>query len=122
MKQSWIYWLSTGVFSLWMLKNAYDYLFSEQAAQYCHHFGFPDYFRIELAVAKILGVIILLYYKKLTLIKEWAYAGFAIVLISGFIAHLASNDGVKSVLSIPIASLFLALSYFTYHRQIIKSK
>lgn len=32
-----------------------SYLNSDAAKRLCAHFGFPDYFRVELACAKIIG-------------------------------------------------------------------
>jgi hypothetical protein len=109
-----IYWISTGLFALWMLANAKAYLTSEEAKMLCLHFGFPGYFRVELAVAKVLGTIILLLPFKGN-IKEWAYAGFSITVISGFIAHLASADSMASSASAMVALGILLISYFTYH-------
>ena len=51
------------------------------------HLGFPDYFRVELSWAKLLGVVLLLAPVPARL-KEWAYAGFAISLGSALIALL----------------------------------
>ena len=49
--------------------------------------GFTDYFRVELACAKLLGAV-LLYAPVPARRKEWAYAAFAITLGSGpFRAH-----------------------------------
>ena len=113
--QKTIYWIATDLFAIWMLANAYAYLTSEEAKRICTHFGFPDYFRIELAIAKILGTIILL----LPIIKgrpkEWAYAGFVITVVSGFIAHISSGDSLSTSSSAIIALAILLTSYFTYH-------
>jgi len=106
-----VYWVTTGLFCLWMMLNAYAYLFSEEAKHICAHFGFPDYFRVELAIAKIMGVIVLLLPIRFRL-KEWAYAGFAITVISGFIAHLSSGDSLLSSSSALIALVLLFTSYF----------
>ena len=59
------------------------------------HLGFPDYFRVELALAKLFGVVLLLAPVPARL-KEWAYAGFAITLVSALIAHLAVGDGPEA--------------------------
>lgn len=109
-----IYWISTGLFALWMLANARAYLTSDEAKILCRHFGFPDYFRIELAVAKILGTVILLLPFFKGRIKEWAYAGFTITVISGFIAHLASGGSRVSSTSALLAMFILLTSYLTY--------
>jgi len=119
-QQKSIYWITTGLFSLWMLKNAGLYLTSEEAKKLCIHFGFPDYFRIELAVAKIVGVIVLLIPVTKMWLKEWAYAGFVITIISGFIAHLGSGDSIAASLSALIALVILMASYTSYHKFQIK--
>lgn len=110
-----IYSITTGLFSLWMLKNAYAYLTTEEAKLLCLHFGLPDYLRIELAIFKIIGVLVLLI-PIIGRLKEWAYAGFAITMISGFIAHLASGDPLLSSLSALLALALLLTSYFSFHK------
>ncbi|MDR6197967.1 DoxX family protein [Siphonobacter sp. SORGH_AS_0500] len=111
-----IYWISTGLFAVWMLANAKAYLTSEEAKRLCVHFGFPDYFRVELAIAKILGTAALLLPVVRNNPKEWAYAGFFITVVSGFIAHLASGDSLISSSFALLALALLLTSYFTYHR------
>jgi hypothetical protein len=59
------------------------------------HLGLPNWFRIELTVAKILGALALLIPTIPNRIKEFAYCGFAITLISAIIAHSSSGDGTK---------------------------
>jgi hypothetical protein len=63
-----------------------------QVAEAFTHLGFPDYFRVELSWAKLLGVVLLLAPVPARL-EEWAYAGFAITLGSALIAHLSVGDG-----------------------------
>lgn len=54
--------------------------------------GFPDFFRIELAVLKLIAaVVIVLPYTPIR-IKEWAYAGVAIFLVTAIVAHVANQD------------------------------
>ena len=60
------------------------------------HLGFPDYFRLELSWAKLLGVVDLLLAPVPVRLKEWAYAGFAITLGSALIAHLSVGDGPEA--------------------------
>jgi hypothetical protein len=45
------------------------------------HLGYPAYFAYLLGVAKVLGVCVLLP-RGMATIKEWAYAGIGITLIS----------------------------------------
>src|SRR4051812_26640375 len=88
------YWTSTAIVALMMTFSAYSYLTNPTMKQAFVHLGFPDYFRIELAIAKFIGAIVLLapFHNKL---KEWAYAGFTITFISAFIAHSVSGDPVN---------------------------
>jgi uncharacterized membrane protein YphA (DoxX/SURF4 family) len=108
-----VYRISTAVVALMMIYAAWSYLTNNEIKQAFIHLGFPGYFRIELAIAKIIGAITLLIPFK-TRIKDWAYAGFAIVFISALIAHLSSGDPA-SVYIMPVIFLFILLvSYISY--------
>lgn len=109
------YWISTAIVSLMMIFSAYSYFTNPEVKQGFQHLGFPDYFRVELAIAKILGAIILLAPIK-GQVKEWAYAGFAFTFISAFIAHSASGDPINNRIGPVVFLVVLALSYFTYHK------
>ncbi len=87
-----IYWVVTGLFCLQMGFTAFAQLRMPQVAAAFVHLGFPAYFRVELAWAKLLGVVLLLAPVSVRL-KEWAYAGFAITLASALIAHFAIGEG-----------------------------
>ncbi len=89
------YFVATGLFCLQMGFTAYAQLRLPQVAAAFTHLGFPDYFRVELSLAKLLGVAVLLLPAPARL-KEWAYAGFAIDLASAVIAHLAVGDGARA--------------------------
>src|SRR4029434_4911000 len=82
------FWTVTALFCLQIGFTAYAPLSLPQVAERSTLFGFPDYFRVELAWAKLLGVVLLLAPVPARL-KEWAYAGFAITLGSALIAHLS---------------------------------
>ena len=111
-----VYWISTGLFSLIMLVIASGYLTSEQLKAAFSHLGFPEYFRTELAVAKFVGVIGLLLPVVKGRVKEWLYAGFAITLSSGFIAHYAVGHAAGSLILPLIMLAILIVSYITYRR------
>jgi hypothetical protein len=78
------------------------------------HLGFPPYFKIELTVAKILGVLALLIPPVPFKLKEFAYAGFAITLVSASLAHYARGDARLSVLFIIDPLVFLGLLIVSY--------
>jgi hypothetical protein len=60
------------------------------------HLGFPNYFRIELTAAKIIGAFMLLIPQVPARIKEWIYVAFSINLISAFIAKLNSGYSIAA--------------------------
>ncbi|MFH5883957.1 DoxX family protein [Halalkalibaculum sp. DA3122] len=109
------YWIATGIFSAMMLFSATMYFTSPDMAQTFEHLGFPDYFRIELGIAKIIGVLLLLAPFSGRL-KEWVYAGFTINMISGSIAHGAAGDPISAVLTPLVMLGILAISYGTLQK------
>jgi hypothetical protein len=86
------YWSVTVLLCLQIGFTAYAQLRLPQVAEAFTRLGFPDYFRVELSWAKLLGVALILAPVSAWL-KEWAYAGFAITLASALIAHVAVGDG-----------------------------
>lgn len=91
------------------------YFTSPDIAGAFHHLGFPDYFRVELAIAKFLGVIALVAPIPAR-IKEWAYFGFFATFVSAFVAHFISGDPASAIISPIVATLLLSISYIAYHR------
>src|SRR6188508_1520751 len=89
------FWVATAIFCLHMSFTAYAQLSLPQVADAFTHLGFPAYFRVELSWAKFLGIAALLAPVPARL-KEWAYAGFAITLVSALIAHAAVGDGPEA--------------------------
>jgi hypothetical protein len=107
------FWISTIIFCAMMAFSAILYLTSADLAQAFVHLGFPSYFRIELAVFKLVGVAVLLLPLWPRWLKEWAYAGFFITLISAFIAHISSGDGPNRFMSPVVFGVVLICSYLT---------
>ena len=109
------FWAVTGLFCLQMGFTAYAQLSLPQVAEAFARMGFPGYFRVELSWAKFLGIAVLLAPVPARL-KEWAYAGFAITLVSALVAHFAVGDGVDAWGWAASTSVLWALSYFLWHR------
>ena len=109
------FWIATALFSLQIGFTAYAQLSLPQVAQAFTHLGFPDYFRLELTWAKLLGIVVLLAPVPARL-KEWAYAGFAITLVSALIAHLSVGDGPEAWSFAVGTGVLWALSYFFWRR------
>jgi hypothetical protein len=84
------------------------------------HLGYPDYFRVLLAVFKVTGALVLILPAFIERSKEWAYAGFGIVFISAAFSH-ASVDGFGAQAIMPIVFLgILVASYVTYHKKLTR--
>jgi hypothetical protein len=111
------YWIATSLFALQMGFTAYAQLYLPQAVQVFPHLGFPDYFRIELCWLKLAGIVVLLVPMVPARLKEWAYAGFTIVLASALIAHLSVGDGAAKW-SWSVGTFVLgAFSYVFYRKR-----
>src|SRR5512139_1439447 len=111
-----LYWIVTALFCLQMGFTAYAQLRLPQVAEAFTHLGFPAYFRVELSLAKLLGVALLLAPVPARL-KEWAYAGFAITLASALIAHLSVGDGPEAWGWAVATGVLWGLSYVLWRRR-----
>jgi hypothetical protein len=109
------FWIVTTLFCLQIGFTAYAQLRLPQVAEAFIHLGFPDYFRVELALAKLLGVVLLVAPVPARL-KEWAYAGFAITLGSALIAHISVGDGPEAWGWAAATGVLWGLSYFFWLR------
>lgn len=104
-----IYWTATGLFCAIMLYSASMYLLNtEMVKDFFESFNYPTYIVLPLAVAKILGVLMILWRGNAWL-TEWAYAGFFFDVTLAFFAHYSAQDDVTLTL---VAMLLLLVSYF----------
>ena len=112
------FWIVTGLFCLEMLFTAYYELrILPDAAQAFARLGFTSSaFRIELSWAKVAGVLALLIPKVPARVKEWAYAGFAINLISALIAHSSIADRPAAFVPSSLSLIFWLISYLCFRR------
>ena len=112
------FWIATGLFCLQMAFTAYYELRQlPDAAQAFARLGFPaDFFRIELSWAKLVGVAVLLVPVVPARLKEWAYAGFAINLVSAVIAHASIRDTALAFVPSTLTSVLWVLSYCFWRR------
>jgi DoxX-like family len=109
------FWIATALFCVQIGFTAFAQLSLPQVAEAFTQLGFPAYFRVELALAKLLGVVVLLAPVPARL-KEWAYAGFAITLVSALIAHFAVGDGPEAWSFAAGTGVLWGLSYFLWRR------
>lgn len=111
-----VYWIATALFCLEMSFTAY-YELLPQGAQAFARLGFTSgYFRTELSLAKLAGVAVLIIPMIPARLKEWAYAGFAINLVSAVIAHLSISDRGLAFVPSTLTSVLWAFSYYFWRR------
>jgi len=115
-----VYWTTTGIVSAVMVFSIINFTFLDGfpfPEGGFVHLGLPNYFRVELTVAKILGLAALLIPGVPAKIKEFAYFGFGITLVSAAIAHFSRGDARISPLFVIDPLVFLCLltvSYFYF--------
>ena len=107
-----IFWATTVIVAAVMLFSAYGYFTSPDMKAAFAHLGFPDYFRVELGILKILGALALLLPMTPAKVKEFAYFGFGLVFVSAAYAHLSSGDGMSGVIPPLVFLAILTVSYF----------
>src|SRR6266567_1252320 len=91
-KNKTLYWIITGLFSVFMLLSALpDIMVVPDAVTFMSHLGYPRYIISFLGLAKLLGVIAILI-PGFPRIKEWAYAGLAFDLIGATYSVIAVGD------------------------------
>lgn len=109
------YWIATSIVALSGLMAGIMYFGSPYIVKEFKNLGFPDYFRIELAIANILGSFAIILPMVSGRIKEWAYVGFAITFISATTAHSAV-EGVPQAISPLVSLLVLVISYVYFNK------
>lgn len=102
-----LYWIAKGFISFFMLFSAY---FSFTHAADLRMLGFPDYFRIELVILKIIGATVLLFPFTPLRVKEWVYAGFIITMVSALIAHICTGDLLSKIIFVSVDLVLVLLS------------
>jgi uncharacterized membrane protein len=112
--KKYVYWGTTALLALMMIGSGTMYFVAEGAAETFARLGFPDYFRVELGIAKILGAVALLAPVPRA-VKEWTYAGFTISFVSAVVAHAAVGDPASALVPPVVALALLIASYATYH-------
>ncbi|NML40337.1 DoxX family protein [Chitinophaga sp. G-6-1-13] len=106
------YWITTGLLTAGMLSGGIAQLIrAPWNTQGIIHLGYPVYVMTILGTWKLLGVTALLL-PRMTLIKEWAYAGFFFLMTGAVISHLVSGDGLAAVTAQSIFVVLIVLSWY----------
>src|SRR5258708_36688666 len=102
-----------------MLWSALNFSLNREMEGAFAHLGLPNWFRVELTVAKILGALVLLIPTMPNRMKEFAYGGFAITLISAIIAHSSSGDCLASLDPLGFLGV-LIVSYWYFPKRLYR--
>ncbi|TAF35156.1 MAG: DoxX family protein [Cytophagales bacterium] len=117
-----IYWIATIIIALmeavmpvgtWIFAPEYM-TFGTRALNY------PDYFAYSLVIAKVLGVIAIVYPKTSSMLKEWAYAGLSFTLVFAFISHACVDKNIGYMM-MPLVFLAILFVSYIYNQRIIKN-
>ncbi len=114
------YWITTGLIVLGLLANVYNYFFNPALKVAFVHLGFPDWFRVELGIAKLLGAFAIVVPAVPMRVKEWAYFGFSISFSSAILAHYKAGDPVFNLAAPFVILLFLVASYVSYLKVVLQ--
>jgi len=109
------YWLTTTLIVLFLLWSAYSYMFQKAAIEGVRELGFPDFFRKQLIVLKVIAAICLILPFVPVQIKEWAYAGVAFFLLTAIVAHIAHKDSIALTIINLIMLAILIVSNLGFH-------
>jgi len=116
MRDKVIYWGSTAIVSTVMVFSIVTFTFYDHfpvwdanSPSAFAHLGLPFWFKVEITVAKIVGLLALLLPGIPRRIREFAYFGFGLTLLSAAIAHASSGDARISVLFVLDPLIFFGL-------------
>lgn len=116
-----IYWVTTGIVVLGMVMSFFNYFFNPDMKVGYAHIGFPDWFRIELGIAKLLGALALAIPAVPARVKEWAYVGFFINFFSAIFAHYFAGDPTGTLIAPIVLLILLVLSYVAREKMMAAS-
>jgi hypothetical protein len=108
-----IFWTATIIIALWeAVMPISTWIFDPEYMTFgTKALFYPDYFAYALVIAKVLGVVAIVFPKTPVMLKEWAYAGLSFTLIFAFISHACVDKNIGFMI-MPLAFLgILAVSY-----------
>ena len=109
-----IYWGSTILLCLVLALSSASYVFHMPTIIGIRELGFPDFFRVQLAILKLLAVVALIIPIVPSQFKEWAYAGAALFFLTAIVAHMANKDSWFIIVINIVFILVLLVSNISY--------
>jgi hypothetical protein len=111
-----LYWTTTAIIVLFEGVVPALTSHTELAVEGIRHLGYPDYFRVMLTFFKVAGAAALILPFVKGRVKEWAYAGFGMTMISACISHwMVDGPGVQTFFPLFIFAV-LVISYVSYQK------
>lgn len=117
------YWIVTALFSAFMIFSSYGgiTLMPEAVALLHDHLGYPLYFIRWISVFKIIGAIAILLPKVPVRVKEWAYFGFFIDLVTAAFSFIALGDPISLWAPMTIFILMLMAAYVLHRKRVART-
>ena len=114
------YWIITALFSAFMIFSSIGGLMKdEQALAWLHeHLGYPVYFIQWISVFKIVGAIAILLPMVPARVKEWAYFGFFVDLVTGMYSFITVGDPVSQWAPMLLFIAILIFAYAVHHKRL----
>lgn len=113
-----LFWVSTGLFSAFMLTSAIPNMLSTpEWVEIFNQLGYPLYLLPAIGAVKLMGIIVLLV-PGFPRIKEWAYAGFFFDLTGAMYSALAVSGFDPMMLVMLIPYVLGTLSYIYHHKRL----
>jgi hypothetical protein len=116
-----MYWIFTTLLVVLMgFGSIPDLMYLPDAVALFDHLGYPTYLLPFLAVAKLLGVAVILI-PGFPRTKEWAYAGLTFDLVGATYSSVAVGDPASNWAFMFIGFAIIAGSYVCYHKKQIST-
>lgn len=104
-----IYWVATVLMCAMFLYSANMYFTkTEMVIGFFEMLNYPPYLVYPLAIAKLLGIVMVLW-RKSQWLTEWAYAGFFFDVVLAFFAHEQAGHDLNQTL---VTIILILVSYF----------
>ena len=106
-----LYWSATIVFAILLIADGLGGVFRAEAGKEVFiHLGYPLYLLSIVGYAKIAAALAILQ-TKYPMLKEWAFAGFAMTCYGAFMSRIYVGDALGDIL-FPV--LFFAIMLIPY--------
>ena len=114
------YWIITALFSAFMIISSIGgiTLMPEAVAMLHDQLGYPLYFIKFLSVCKVIGAIAILLPMVPARVKEWAYFGFFLDLVTGMYSFIAIGTPASQWAGMVVFIAVLIVAYWLHHKRL----